>query len=334
MEQIDFVIPWVDGSDPAWQQERAKFDPKAASSNGTSDARFRDWDLLRYWFRGVETYAPWVHKIYFVTWGHLPAWLNTENEKLVIVNHRDYIPEKYLPTFNANTIEMNFHRIPGLAEQFVYFNDDMFLGKPVRPEDFFLNGKPRDAFILDAIFFSPNTAGHYIGNDMEIINKYFTPAETFRRLKFSQYMNPGYQLRNLYRTMVLRRWPWFTGLYADHIATSFLKSTYTLLWEKEGEVLDKTCLDKYRTKNDVNQWLPKYWQLVTGNFVPRTTRFGGVFHLKSEVNTELLRGIENQRYGVVCINDTEETENIEAHTAAIKKAFEVHLSHPSTFEKT
>ena len=60
MEQIDFVIPWVDGSDPAWQRERARFDPRAASSNGTNDARFRDWDLLRYWFRGVETYAPWA----------------------------------------------------------------------------------------------------------------------------------------------------------------------------------------------------------------------------------------------------------------------------------
>ena len=268
-----------------------------------------------------------------MTWGHLPAWLNTDNEKLVIVNHRDYIPGKYLPTFNANTIEMNFHRIPGLSEQFVYFNDDMFLGRPVRPEDFFRDGKPRDAFILDAIYFSPNTAGHYIGNDMEIINKYFTPAETFRRLKLSQYLNPGYQFRNLYRTVVLRQWPWFPGLYADHIATSFLKSTYELIWQKEGDVLDKTCMDKYRTKNNVNQWLPKYWQLVTGNFVPRSTRFGGVFHLKSEVNAELLRGIEQERYGVVCINDTEETENIEAHKAAIKKAFEVHLSCPSSFEK-
>ena len=137
MHEIDFVIPWVDGSDPAWQKERCQYDPKAGSSNGTNDARFRDWDLLRYWFRAVEKYAPWVHKIYFVTWGHLPVWLNTDHEKLVIVNHRDYIPAEFLPTFNANTIELNFHRIPGLAEQFVYFNDDMFLGKPVQPEDFF-----------------------------------------------------------------------------------------------------------------------------------------------------------------------------------------------------
>ena len=157
MHEIDFVIPWVDGSDPAWQEERHQYDPKAGSSNGSNDARFRDWDLLRYWFRAVETYAPWVHKIYFVTWGHLPAWLNTDHEKLVIVNHRDYIPTEYRPTFNANTIELNFHRIPGLSEQFVYFNDDMFLGKPVSPEDFFRDGKPRDAFILDAINFSPHT---------------------------------------------------------------------------------------------------------------------------------------------------------------------------------
>ena len=333
MQEIDFVIPWVDGSDPAWQKERCQFDPKAGSSNGTNDARFRDWDLLRYWFRAVEKYAPWVHRIYFVTWGHLPKWLNTDNEKLVIVNHREYMPAEYLPTFNANTIELNFHRIPGLAEQFVYFNDDMFLGKPVQPEDFFRDGKPRDAFILDAINFSPNTAGHYIANDMELINKYFTPRQVLKKLAFSQVYNLSYKPRNLYRTLALRQWPWFTGLYADHSATSFLKSTYEELWEKEPETLHKTCMDKFRTKNNVNQWLFKYWQLVTGNFVPRGIDFSGVYHLKAEVCPELLQAIEDQRYGIVCINDTEETRNVEAHKAAIKKAFEKHLSQTSSFEK-
>ena len=92
---IDIVIPWVDGSDPAWRAERAKYDPSATSDN--SEERFRDWDTFRYWFRCIEKNAPWVRTIHFVTWGHLPGWLDPSHPKLHIVNHRDFIPEEYLP---------------------------------------------------------------------------------------------------------------------------------------------------------------------------------------------------------------------------------------------
>ena len=136
--KIDFVIPWVDGSDPAWRKEKYKYmgidEPDAGAE------RYREMGILKYWFRAVEAYAPWVNQIHFITWGHLPQWLNTECPKLHIVNHKDYIPEKYLPTFSSHPIELNIHRIPGLSEHFVYFNDDMFLNGPVKPEFFFQNG--------------------------------------------------------------------------------------------------------------------------------------------------------------------------------------------------
>ena len=123
MEKIDFVIPWVDGSDPEWLAEKRIYKPDMPDDA----VRYRDWDILRYWFRGVEKYAPWVNKIHFITWGHLPEWMNPECKKLNIVNHRDYIPEKYLPTFSSHTIELNIHRIKGLSQQFIYFNDDTIL---------------------------------------------------------------------------------------------------------------------------------------------------------------------------------------------------------------
>lgn len=137
--EIDFVITWVDGNDPDWQKQKMEYSiqPDLSQKQDDRKERYRDWDLLRYWFRGVERFAPWVRRIHFVTWGHLPSWLNKEHPKLNIVNHKDFIPEKYLPTFNSHAIEWNMHRIPGLAENFVYFNDDMFLIKKVRPEQYF-----------------------------------------------------------------------------------------------------------------------------------------------------------------------------------------------------
>lgn len=134
---IDFVIPWVDGSDPEWRKSKNKYSGKIDEPVDITDARYRDWDILKYWFRGVEKYAPWVHKIYFVTCGQKPDWLNENHEKLILVNHEDYIPREYLPTFSANPIELNFHRIKNLSEHFVYFNDDVFITSKVEPEVFF-----------------------------------------------------------------------------------------------------------------------------------------------------------------------------------------------------
>lgn len=67
MDKIDFVLPWVDGSDSAWIKQRNEY--LGIKNDQTQDSRFRDWENLQYWFRGVEKFAPWVNHIYFVTWG-------------------------------------------------------------------------------------------------------------------------------------------------------------------------------------------------------------------------------------------------------------------------
>lgn len=137
-DTIDFVLIWVDGNDPKWQTIFMKY---KENDGDKRPLRFRDMGTLRYWFRGVEKFAPWVNKVYFVTCGQRPNWLNTANPKLVCVRHDEFIPEKYLPTFSSHTIEFNLHRIPGLSEQFVYFNDDMFLIRETYRKDFFVDRK-------------------------------------------------------------------------------------------------------------------------------------------------------------------------------------------------
>ena len=122
MNEIDFVLPWVDGSDTDWIRERNHY--LGIKEENVETSRFRDWENLQYWFRGVEKFAPWVRRIYFVTWGHVPKWLNTAHPKLTVVRHEDYIPAEYLPTFSSHPIELNLHRIKGLSDRFVYFNDE------------------------------------------------------------------------------------------------------------------------------------------------------------------------------------------------------------------
>ena len=93
--KIDFVIPWVDGSDEAWLSERRKYSPDKETG---STSRYRDWDNLQYWFRGVEKFAPWVNHVYFVTCGHIPKWLNLSNPKLTVIRHEEFIDPESIPT--------------------------------------------------------------------------------------------------------------------------------------------------------------------------------------------------------------------------------------------
>ena len=138
---IDIVITWVDGSDPAWLAEKAKYLPPA-ERDSNSPNRNRDWGLLPYWFRSIEKFAPWARTVHFVTWGHVPEFLDLEAPRLHVVRHEEFIPAEYLPTFSSHAIEMHLHRIPGLAEHFIYFNDDMFLLRPMQETDFFRDGLP------------------------------------------------------------------------------------------------------------------------------------------------------------------------------------------------
>lgn len=331
MENIDFVMIWVDGNDPAWRKEKSLYDGSNDKGDDT-EVRYRDWDNLQYWFRGVEKFAPWVRRIHFVTWGHLPPWLNTENPKLHIVNHKDYIPQAYLPTFNSHTIELNLHRIEGLAEQFVYFNDDMFITAPTVPEDFFKNGCPRDTYAQDCIYFGKNSAGPFNGNNMELINSHFDKKQCIKK-HFSKWYSPQNGLKRIIKTSVLNIWPWFPGIFYDHLPSNFLKSTFEEVWAVEGEILDKTCMDKFRNPSNCNQWLMKFWQIAAGKALPRSMKIGQCFHIKDRNFQELLDALSQGRYKLVCVNDTVNTANFEQQKQQVIDAFEKLLPKKSSFEK-
>ena len=330
LDKIDFVMIWVDGNDPEWQKEKNKYDSSGEKGDNTV-VRYRSWDNLQYFFRGVEKFAPWVNKIHFVTWGHLPPWMNTSHPKLNIVNHRDYIPEKYLPTFNANTIELNLHRIEGLADQFVYFNDDMFVTAPVKPEDFFRDGRPMDTYSLDCIYFGKKSAGFFNGNDIELINIHFDKNECMKR-DFRKWFSLRNGIKRVIKTHALNMWPWFPGMYYNHLPGNYLKSTFVKIWELEGDTLDATCMDKFRTKSNCNQWLMKFWQLAEGLPVPRGVGIGRCFHIKDNIWDEALDSIARGRYRLICINDTIYTKDFDLQKQQVIDAFETLLPEKSAFE--
>jgi len=332
MEKIDFVIIWVDGNDKEWQKEKAKYKP-SDMLNSDTPVRYRDWDNLQYWFRGVEKFTPWVNKIHFVTWGHLPAWLDTSNPKLNIVNHRDYIPEKYLPTFSSHCIELNLHRIKGLSDRFVYFNDDMFILKPMEQEEFFKNGMPCDTFGLNCVYFGHDSAGHFNGSNMEVINSEFQRKKrAIQKRDFCKWFSLKNGFRVNLKTAMLSLWEWFPGFHYDHLPSDFLKQTFEEVWDKYYDILDKTCSDKFRQESNVNQWLMKYWQLCMGNYAVRPANTGNAFHVSEENFKEVCRAVYHQQYKLICINDTPRTVDFEHKKDVLNACFKKILPEKSGFE--
>eukprot|EP01114_Cavostelium_apophysatum_P003574 TRINITY_DN1353_c0_g2_i5.p1 TRINITY_DN1353_c0_g2~~TRINITY_DN1353_c0_g2_i5.p1 ORF type:complete len:1245 (+),score=388.40 TRINITY_DN1353_c0_g2_i5:191-3925(+) len=164
--KIDIVYTWVNGSDPRHIQalrdmkfllKGERFIPcnatqKEGENNCTKDeetaSRFVDNHELKYSLRSIERYAPWAQHIYLVTNGQIPHWLNLTHPRLTVITHDQIFENKsHLPSFSSPAIEANLHRIPNLADRFIYFNDDTMLGNEVWPDDFFSQSSGQKIFL-------------------------------------------------------------------------------------------------------------------------------------------------------------------------------------------
>lgn len=321
---IDFVLTWVDGADSSWRKRYAEHKGVAISD----DVRYRDMGMLKYWFRLVEINAPWVRKIFFVTEGHLPEWLNVEHPKLVHVRHEDYIPEEYLPVFSSHPIEIHLHRIKGLSERFVYFNDDMFILKKTDSSVFFdKNGLPRDAAVMNAI--SGDELAHVVINDVHMVNRYFSKKSVLRK-NLIKWFNPKYGT-GLFRNILLYPWPNFTGFFDYHLPAPYLKKTFTKVWDLLGDNLILTSSSKFRSSSDLNQYIFRYWQLVEGEFSPISRHKVGFYAEISSDSSRLRDLIIGGKYNMCCINDSSAV-NFELVKEEIHSIFESLVPAKSSFE--
>lgn len=327
--KIDFILPWVNGNDVAWQAERNRYSDNPSEID---ESRYRDWDILKYWFRAVEKYAPWVNNVHFVTCGQCPQWLNREHPKLRLVDHKDFIPEKYLPTFNSMTIGLNVHRISDLAEHFVYFNDDIYLNRSVSPEDFFQDGLPRDAAIMTSLI--PGTALdphiHTICNVVAVINSYFSKQAVLKQFpsKWYSFKYGKGLLKNILNTPGSH----FSCFSNPHVCISCVKTTFQKMWSLESDLLDSACRNKFRSLNGMNQYLMRYWNLCSGNFIPRSPSFGICYNIGTK-DGSMYQDIRTGQHKVICVNDNALVTDFEGTKEKLIAAFDAVLPDKCSFEK-
>ena len=326
---IDFVQLWVDGSDKSWLLEKSKYLPDLDIDD--SIKRYRNWDNLHFWFRGVEKYAPWVRKIHLVTCGHYPSWINTEHPKLNLVKHSDFIPEKYLPTFNSSSIVINLHRINNLSEYFVLFNDDLFILQQLYEKDFFQNDFPCDKAIFNKI--TPRIPFSYnIFNNMYVINNHFNKNDVLKKY-FFKWFNVHYKFKEnlLFLYSFLSKNNSFPGIGNHHLPISYKKNNFKEVWNIEYDWLDKTSMNKFRTKEDLTDWLFRYWHIMEGEFHPRPIP-GKYYGLTKNNNNNIYNDIKKQKHKLICVNDTDDDINFEVEQQKLNTVFEYIFPNKSSFE--
>lgn len=329
--KIDFVILWVDGSDPEWLKEKLTY--QGIENVDTEDIqnsinRYRDMGILKYWFRGVEKFAPWVNNIFFVTYGHLPDFLNINHPKLKIINHKDFIDKKYLPTFNSSAIEMNILNIEGLSEKFVYFNDDMFLTNYVKEEDFFVNDLPCGYAILSPVI-PVCSFEHNVINNLILLNESYNTKEVLKKYH-KKFFNYKYGL-NVMRTFLFSRWNKFCGFKESHLPHAYLKSSFEECYKIYTDYFEETYSHKFRNSSDITQWLVEYWQYINGKFEPIRPKEGKLYHL-SENNSQVINDIGKMKYKMICVNDENPNYNFKKVKEELNLAFEKILPEKSSFE--
>jgi len=305
---IDYVFPYVNIADKEWQRS---FLYHTGQSVNPNSERFRDFSFLKYIFRSIETNAPFINNVFILVHSkrQLPKWLNKKCSKLKIVEHKDFIPNTYLPTFNSNTIEAFLYNIKDLSETFIYGNDDfLFLNKSTE-SDFFKDNK---------LLFS------YRGN-RNIINKGFVGCckRTWQLVANTFKPKPE-------DILPIGKLPWlFIKQFHGSASPRFLSDCKACHKQFEKEIEQSLTMVR-DTEVNYNQYLDGYYSLVKGHAIRKEPEEIGTYFSKEDNGTHLVSDIENCKTPMVCINDTDSMTVVDYR--AVITCLEKRFPNKSNFE--
>jgi len=299
-EDVDIVFSWVDGSSRTFQQQHAKrLAGHIVGQGDDSPARYRHVDELRYALRSVHMYAPWIRRIFIATDSPAPAWL-AEHPKVTIVRSEEFFADpSVLPTHNSHAVEAQLHRIPGLAEHFLYSNDDMFFGRPVDPE----------------LFFTPAGLTRFVESPVRI--GVGGPDAERSGHDNGLRVNRALLQERFGRTIVRD---------LSHCATPLRRSILFELEEQFPEEFARTAAARFRSVSDISvtNSLYHYYAMLTGRALP--TAEPRVTYVQTTVTGALQRmdRLTGRRdVDMFCLNDGWETDIPEQlRTRAVREALE------------
>lgn len=277
MFNVDFVFPYVNPNDKTWQRQY-KY---CTGQSYEEEARFRDFSLIKYIFRSIDVYAPWINRVVLLvsSMTQVPDFLKKDYYKLQIVTHEEFIPEEYLPTFNSNTIEMFLPNLK-LSEHFIYSNDDFLFINPTEVTDFFSKAG------VPYIYVTPKNNNVKENTFAACCKRSFDVVQD----KINRRLNLDTEYRYLRQ------------LHSS--ASPRLLSDCKLCFENlNTEILNS--LTMFRDFNvNLNQYMYAYHTLLQGLANPVTSSKMGIYTEAEKGEDHIIDSIVNGPTKMLCVNDT------------------------------
>ncbi|ADV47236.1 Stealth CR1 domain-containing protein [Nitratifractor salsuginis] len=277
-DEIDFVLPWVDANDKDWQKSKDYYSPDLCNmyDNDKGIIRYRDTKTLKYALRSIEKYCPWYNKIHLITNGQKPEWLNFDHPKINLIIHEElYFDKTHLPTFNSSSIEMNLANLKNVSEKFIYLNDDFLIFNRLTKDRFFVDDKPVDFLVHGWIprnriyqFLRDDSSWvKSLNNNIKLINSITTPSKI--KDKRNVFFNPTYSMKDkISNFLLLNLYRRYFFISHWHNAQPYTLSVLKEVYERFKKPMLECSKNRFRSDNDLTQYLYRYYHLATGKFYP------------------------------------------------------------------
>lgn len=282
---IDYVVPMVFHDDPLWQQDYARV-RQYDEEDLVNFVRFRSWGTEELLIRCVRRFMPFVRTIYIILAreSQKKDWMDEDGVR--IVYHRDFIPERFLPTFNSATIEMFLHQIPGISDRFIYGNDDMYPVSELTEEDFFVGDVPCLHHNKLPFPNNPNIFHNACKSGLNFVGREF-----------------GIRFEGV----------WFKG---GHSMTPMLRSTWEYLWRIGAKDIEAS-ISPFRESRNFYQWISCWWHHLGGNYIDKVPERT---YVSTRDSIEDVQKAIFRCHGIVCVNDNECVKDYMRYGEAVKAA--------------
>ena len=308
---IDMVFSWVEGSDPEFRARRAaQMSQYVVGEGDEAEARIRQIDELKYALRSVNMFAPWVRRIFIATDSVPPAWL-AEHPAITIVRAEEHFSDPAaLPTYSSHAVESQLHHIPELAEHFLYSNDDMFFGRPLKA----------------SMFFSPGGVTKFIESKTRIGLGANDPTR-------SGFENAA----RVNRQLILERFGQIITRHLEHTAVPLRKSVLMEMEREFPEDFARTQASAFRSSTDISvtNSFYHYYALMTGRAVQQEKAKVLYVNTTTHAGLDLLHELWKKRgYHFFCLNDSSFPEVSAAErTERVTNFLERYFPIPAPWEK-
>ncbi|SEB57774.1 Stealth protein CR1, conserved region 1 [Paramicrobacterium humi] len=308
---IDVVFSWVDGSSVEYRRRRAaRMAGVLVGEGDDSEARFRQIDELKYALRSIYMFAPWVRRIFIATDSPAPRWLKRHPRVMIVPAEKHFADPSVLPTYNSHAVESQLHHIPGLAEHFLYSNDDMFFGRQVSP----------------SLFFSPGGVTKFV------------EARTRIGLGDTDPTRSGYEnAARVNRELLRGRFGKITTRHLEHCAAPLRVSVLNEMEQEFAEEFRRTAASRFRSATDISvtNSLYHYYALMTGRAVVQTQ--ARVRYIETTLRSAapaMERLLRKRDQDMFCLNDGSKPEiSDEERTENVTAFLERYFPFPAPWEK-